>query len=75
MCIRDRPIDGYAEVSKENATVKTMKGLKVVDDKTFEITLSSPISDFPGRLGYSAFAPMPDAFLSNPCLLYTSRCV
>ncbi|MCA0435320.1 MAG: ABC transporter substrate-binding protein [Actinobacteria bacterium] len=60
------PIDGYAEVSPEKSTVKTMKGLKTIDDYTFEVTLSAPASDFPGRLGYSAYAPMPDAFLSNP---------
>lgn len=61
------PIDGYDEVSGTSATVKEMKGLKKgADDYSFDIVLKSPVSDFAGRLGYSAFAPMPDAFLSNP---------
>ncbi|QQS00924.1 MAG: ABC transporter substrate-binding protein [Austwickia sp.] len=61
------PIDGYDEVSTKTATVKEMKGLKKgADDYSFDITLKSPLSDFAGRLGYTAFAPMPDAFLSNP---------
>ena len=38
-----------------------MSGLKVVDDKTFTITLKKPESDFPLRLGYSAYFPVPDA--------------
>lgn len=49
------PIKGY----KEGA--KSMEGLKVVDDKTFTIELSEPTADFPLRLGYSAFVPLPDS--------------
>ncbi|WP_116113207.1 peptide ABC transporter substrate-binding protein [Austwickia chelonae] len=60
------PIEGYEDVSKPESTVKEMKGLKVVDDHTFEVTLSNPTSDFGLRLGYSAFTPMPDAFFANP---------
>lgn len=60
------PIDGYKDVSAEKATVKEMKGLKVVDDYTFQVTLSAPTSNFPTRLGYTAFAPMPDAYLKDP---------
>ncbi len=48
------PILGYEE-GKEK-----MEGLKVIDDKTFTIELTSPESDFPARLGYSAFYPLPD---------------
>jgi oligopeptide transport system substrate-binding protein len=40
---------------------KEMSGLKVVDDKTFTITLKEPESDFPLRLGYSAYFPTPDS--------------
>lgn len=36
-----------------------LTGLKVVDDLTFEVTLKQPESDFPLRLGYSAFFPLP----------------
>jgi len=43
-----------------------MTGLKVVDDNTFTVKLSSPQSDFPLRLGYSAFFPLPQAFFDDP---------
>ncbi len=36
-----------------------LTGLEVVDDLTFTITLNKPASDFPQRLGYSAFDPLP----------------
>jgi len=44
---------------------KTMSGLKVVDDTTFEVTLAAPFSIFPTKLGYSAFMPLPDAFFTG----------
>lgn len=40
--------------------VKELEGLKVIDDKTFSIELSQPVSDFPARLGYSAYFALPD---------------
>ncbi|CAB0556835.1 ABC transporter substrate-binding protein [Corynebacterium diphtheriae] len=53
--------------------VKELEGLKVVDDKTFTVELDQPESDFPSRLGYSAFFALPDiafddmaAFGENP---------
>jgi len=36
-----------------------LTGLKVVDDTTFTVKLTAPRSDFPLRLGYSAFYPLP----------------
>lgn len=61
------PILGYAEGAQ------SMEGLKVIDDKTFTIELNQPEADFPQRLGYSAFYPLPDearedeaAFGENP---------
>ena len=36
-----------------------LTGLKVVDDTTFTVTLKDARSDFPLRLGYSAFFPLP----------------
>jgi len=36
-----------------------LTGLKKVDDNTFTITLNEPRSDFPTRLGYAAFYPLP----------------
>lgn len=41
--------------------VGDMSGLNVVDDFTFEVTLKQAASDFPLRLGYSAFYPLPDS--------------
>lgn len=50
-----------------------LTGLTVIDDLTFEVKLSSPQSDFPLRLGYSAFYPLPsvayedmEAYGENP---------
>ncbi|WP_085529306.1 peptide ABC transporter substrate-binding protein [Kocuria massiliensis] len=67
------PIEGYDAVSAEGATEDKMSGLKVVDDTTFTVKLSSPESDFAQRLGYTAYAPLPEsafkdikAFGENP---------
>ncbi|WP_157008578.1 ABC transporter substrate-binding protein [Agromyces laixinhei] len=56
-----------------DVNVPELPGLVVVDDLTFEVTLSQPESDFPLRLGYSAFFPLPEsawedieAFGENP---------
>jgi oligopeptide transport system substrate-binding protein len=38
-----------------------LTGLEVVDDQTFTVALSSPKADFPLRLGYSAYFPLPQA--------------
>jgi len=53
--------------------VAELPGLAVVDDTTFTVTLSRPESDFPLRLGYSAYFPLPEsafedmeAFGENP---------
>lgn len=50
-----------------------LTGLAVVDDLTFTVALKQPESDFPLRLGYSAFYPLPEsafediaAFGENP---------
>ena len=41
--------------------VPELSGLKVVDDTTFTVTLNKAASDFPLRLGYSAYFPLPDS--------------
>ncbi|MFF2369796.1 ABC transporter substrate-binding protein [Agromyces sp. NPDC058110] len=50
-----------------------LTGLEIVDDTTFTVKLKQPESDFPLRLGYSAFFPLPasafddmEAFGENP---------
>jgi oligopeptide transport system substrate-binding protein len=50
-----------------------LTGLKVVDEKTFTVELSAPEADWPLRLGYTAYMPLPkvafediEAFGENP---------
>jgi len=50
-------IEGFSY--EEN--VDELSGLEVVDDQTFTVTLSQPESDFPLRLGYNAYMPLPEA--------------
>ena len=52
---------------------ETMSGLEVVDEKTFTVELSTPEADWPLRLGYTAYFPLPEvafedmeAFGENP---------
>ncbi|KFF58467.1 ABC transporter substrate-binding protein [Cryobacterium sp. MLB-32] len=52
---------------------ETMSGLTVVDDTTFTVELAGSEADWPLRLGYSAYSPLPsvafedmDAFGQNP---------
>lgn len=42
-----------------------LTGLVKVDDLTFTITLTAPASDFRQRLGYSAFAPLPESAFAD----------
>ena len=53
--------------------VAKLPGLTVVDDKTFTVKLKAPEADYPLRLGYTAFMPLPkaafediEAFGENP---------
>src|SRR5690606_8249337 len=38
-----------------------LTGLKVVDEQTFTVELAAPEADWPLRLGYSAYSPLPEA--------------
>ncbi|WP_433462312.1 peptide ABC transporter substrate-binding protein [Spirillospora sp. CA-128828] len=42
-----------------------MPGLKVKDDRTFEVTLDRPLNGFPALLGDPAFFPMPQNVLAS----------
>lgn len=42
-----------------------LTGLRVVDDTTFTVDLTSKVSDFPLRLGYSAYFPLPSVALDD----------
>lgn len=63
------PIEGFTY----DENVEELSGLEVVDDLTFTVKLKQPESDFPLRLGYTAYFPVPasawddiEAFGENP---------
>ncbi len=63
------PIEGYADLQAEKGATPTstaMTGLNVIDDHTFTIKTADPVSNMPLRLGFTAFAPLPDSFFANP---------
>ena len=66
------PIAGYGDLQPADAAGKDkpksdkMSGLKVVDDHTFTIQTTDPVSNLPVRLGYTAFSPLPDSFFADP---------
>lgn len=65
------PIEGYADMAEDDAgecNPKTdkMSGLVAKDDYTFTIKTAQPVSNLPMRLGYTAFAPLPDSFFKDP---------
>ncbi|WP_369635556.1 ABC transporter substrate-binding protein [Nocardia sp. JMUB6875] len=59
-------IAGYDDVQANPPKAQTMSGLKVIDDKTFTVDLTSPSIDFELKLGFAPFYPMPDAFFKDP---------
>ncbi|WRS29467.1 ABC transporter substrate-binding protein [Actinomycetaceae bacterium MB13-C1-2] len=60
------PIAGTNDDGELEDGADSMSGLEVVDDTTFKVTLKQPESDFPLRLGYSAFFPLPQSTLDDP---------
>lgn len=58
--------EGQADCEAMPPKERELSGLKVIDDHTFEVTLSAPFSQFPLTLGYTAFFPVPDALLADP---------
>jgi len=65
------PIKGYAALQTDNGDCKTapktdkMSGLKVISPTEFTITTTEKVSNLPTRLGYVAFAPLPDSFFKS----------
>ena len=49
-------IEGFSYEEESELT-----GLEVIDEKTFTVVLKTPEADFPLRLGYTAFMPLPEA--------------
>lgn len=58
------PIQGFSY--DENTSLIDEGGLVVENDTTLVVNLKQPESDFPIRLGYSAFFPLPDSFFDDP---------
>ncbi|MFF4097992.1 ABC transporter substrate-binding protein [Streptomyces sp. NPDC001903] len=62
-------IEGSQELAPgkgRTPTAKELKGLRVIDDRTFTVTLKAPFSQFRTMLGYDAFYPLPKAFEADP---------
>ncbi|MFJ1899201.1 MULTISPECIES: ABC transporter substrate-binding protein [unclassified Streptomyces] len=61
-------IKGYADVHPDKGDPKAdkMSGLKIVDDNTFTITLTSSVSYFAYKLGYDVWVPLPESFFKDP---------
>ena len=57
--------NGDEVITPDEAPVTEMSGLEVVDDLTFNITLSAPKADMPTALGYTVFAPLPEVFYED----------
>ncbi|MEU5811077.1 MULTISPECIES: peptide ABC transporter substrate-binding protein [unclassified Streptomyces] len=58
--------DELAPGKDKKPTATELKGLKVVDEKTFTVSLKAPFSQFKTMLGYNAFYPLPKAFEADP---------
>jgi oligopeptide transport system substrate-binding protein len=63
-------IEGYDEVHPEEEgaepTAEAMSGLAVVDERTFTVKLTAPVSYFDYKMGYNPFTPLPSSFYDDP---------
>jgi len=59
------PLDAKGEPAGKPAATE-MRGLEVVDDTTFTVTLNAPFAQFPVTLGYNPFFPLPQSFFDDP---------
>ncbi len=68
-------VAGYGDLQAETddndvviapPVAEQMSGLRVVDDLTFEVELTSPYAQWPTTVGYTAFFPLPEAFFADP---------
>ncbi|MEV0027502.1 ABC transporter substrate-binding protein [Nocardia sp. NPDC050793] len=69
MAHRCRSIPGSAELARwealKNGSAQQLSGLRVIDDRRFEVTLTAPFSAFATQLGYAAFFPLPRSFFAD----------
>jgi oligopeptide transport system substrate-binding protein len=61
-------VEGYDALNPAEGKAATaqLSGLSVMDDTTFQVTLTAPFSQFPIQLGFDAFDPLPKAFFDDP---------
>jgi oligopeptide transport system substrate-binding protein len=68
-------IEGYDDLQAETdddgniitpPAAEEMSGLEVIDENTFEATLSAPFAQWPLTVGYTAFFPLPEVFFDDP---------
>ena len=60
-------IKGYEDLQKNDTKGdEQLSGLKVLDKYTFTVDLNQPDSVFAIKVGYLAFAPLPESFYKNP---------
>ncbi|MBT1180407.1 ABC transporter substrate-binding protein [Bifidobacterium sp. CP2] len=60
-------IAGFDDLQKDGLKGdEQLSGLKVVDDKTFTVDMNQPDATFPIKVGYLAFAPLPESFYKDP---------
>jgi oligopeptide transport system substrate-binding protein len=59
----DNPCGGKGAPTDDD---QAMDGLEVVDERTFTIETTEKVSNLEVRLGYTAFAPLPESFFDDP---------
>jgi oligopeptide transport system substrate-binding protein len=60
-------IKGYDDLQADGLKGdEQLSGLEVKDDSTFVVTMSQSDSVFPIKVGYLAFAPLPESFYKDP---------
>lgn len=68
-------VKGYDALNKSDSTKTSTKsarttaqlsGVETPDDQTIIVHLTSPTASFPYRVGFWAWAPLPDSFYKNP---------
>jgi ABC-type transport system substrate-binding protein len=60
------PVDEETGEPTGDPAAQEMSGLSAPDERTIEVTLSSPFAQYPVTVGYSAFHPLPESFFEDP---------
>jgi oligopeptide transport system substrate-binding protein len=58
--------EGETTTTTEAGPVTGLSGLRVIDDLTFEVELMQADPEFPLRLAYAAYFPLPSVFFDDP---------